>query len=269
MSRLFVFCAALLFSASAVAEERLSCKLEELRNEAGFGFEVRVAISPNSPQVPRGSFLTGARCDFKKVQGNPLTDPDRDRQEGYTSSNDGPGYRCFVAPNEVSAYSVTLQAVVCKRAPGLMPPPPGRAPFSNEGLGGSTVVTALNGRDASAALPLDYRLCNTIGGADLAVVVAPNKDPFRLPFGVCIDMKRPQGLAIRTPETVIINESGYYRAFPAGTFKRTRKVRLRMINEERLDQRNIPSRVIIGNYEPHSSICKLEQQPDGPALHKS
>ena len=263
-------CAALSLSVQVVAAEGLSCKLEELNGSGGFGYDVSVAVSPNSAQIPRGSFLTGAHCIFKKVQGNPLTDPDRDRQEGYISTSDGPGYRCFVAPNSSSAYSVTLQALVCRGATVPIYPPPqgGSAPISNEGLGGNTVVIAINGRNPSAALPLDYRLCNTTGGAELGIDIAPGKT-IRLPFGSCIDTKRPSGLAFRTTETVIINESGYYRAFPAGTFRKTRKVRLRMINEDKLDQRNIPTRVIIGAFMSHTANCHAEQQPGGPILHKS
>jgi hypothetical protein len=117
-------------------------------------------------------------------------------------------------------------------------------------------------------LPVDYRLCNTVGGADIAVIDAGDAKPLFVPMGTCVETKKPAGMAFRTPDTVVVNESGFYRAFPADTFPRTRKVRLHMAADEKLDQ-TLRGRVTIADPQPATADCALPPWQGGPKVDPS
>lgn len=268
--RLLVTVAFLATVAPAAAADRIGCTLMEASGKGGYGAKVDVEISSRAAppnRIPDGWIPVGpGTCAFTK---GVEQDPDEWRIEGALAAGDGLGSHCVVQANSHVNYpAVKLQLWVCGIAPGAPGNSTKRAPFSNDGLGGNTVVLAINGSDPKKSLPVDYRLCNTAGGADIAVVDAGGVKPLFVPMGTCVEAKKPAGMAFRTPDTVVVNELGFYRAFAAGAFPRTRKVRLHMTADEKLDQ-TLRGRVSIADPKLATADCALPPWQGGPKVDPS
>lgn len=256
--------------APATAGDRIACTLMEAAGQGGYGGKVDVEISSRaaSPnRIPDGWVPVGAgTCTFTK---GVEQDPDDWRMEGALAAGDGLGSHCVVKANSHVHYPlVKLQLWVCGIAAGAPGNTTRRAPFSNEGLGGNTVVLAINGSDPKKALPVDYRLCNTAGGADIAVVDNGAAKPLIVPMGTCVETMKPAGVAFRTPYTVVVNETGFYRAFAGRTFRGARKVRLRMAPDEKLDQ-TLRGRVIVADATLATAACAFPPWQGGPRVDPS
>lgn len=270
LRRILITVAVLVSVAPAVAADKIGCTLMEASGKGGYGDTVDVEISSRAAppnRIPDGWIpVGGGTCTFTKGLEQ---DPDDWRSEGALTAKDGLGSHCAVKANSHVHYpSVKLQLWVCGISAGAPGNTTKRAPFSNEGLGGNTVVLAINGSDPKKALPVDYRLCNTAGGADIAVVDAGAAKPLIVPMGTCVETMMPAGVAFRTPYTVVVTESGFYRAFAGRTFRGARKVRLHMTADEKLDQ-NLRGRVAIAAATPTTAACAFPPWQGGPKIDSS
>ena len=256
--------------APATAADRIACTLMEASGQGGYGAKVEVEISSRAAppnRIPEGWIPVGAgTCTFTRGFEQ---DPDDLRMEGALAAADGLGSHCVVKANSHVHYPlVKLQLWVCGIAAGAPGNTTKRAPFSNEGLGGNTVILAVNGHDPKKPLPVDYRLCNTAGGADIAVVDNGGAKPRIVPMGTCLETAKPAAVAFRTPYTVVVNETGFYRAFVGRTFRGVRKVRLYMTPDEKLDQ-TLRGRVDVADATMATAACAFPPWQGGPQVHPS
>ena len=256
-----------LLSTNAGAQS-LDCVAVDGQNSTGLNFEV--AAPPPGTAPPSGYIVVGGSCDVRP--------PGRESRALLRFAGvEGDRYVCRVeaidreqSPTTVFAKASAIACRVTAHAvtPTPIPHQPRRALVSNWGLGGNTVVAAINGREVTAALPVDYRICNTAGGAPLGVDVAPDRSlPLR--FGACLDLPAPRGLAFRTSDTVVVDEAGYYRPFAKGTFKNTaRRRHFKPSDEDKLDQSQT-TRVFIGKAAFFAADCFAKAQPGAPLLDQS
>jgi hypothetical protein len=195
---------------------------------------IKMADAPAS--VPRHFKITGGGCNFEP------TDGAADGRAPVIFMPEDGGYTCKMQSTSTVFAKVTAYAIAC----GIAEPNKGaRVPFSNVGLGGNTVAVA---RSGAGPIPYSIRICNVSGGQPIAVVLS-DSDTRNVAVNNCLSVDTPQRAFFRTPNTVDVDEFGYYSLFQVGTFSKTPQVG----TPAPVDQKK---RIDVGSFRSAAANCQ-------------
>ncbi|HEX4409957.1 MAG TPA: hypothetical protein VH206_14390 [Xanthobacteraceae bacterium] len=213
---------ALLFviaATSGVSAQTLQCETGTTNGSGVYNGaqEVVVDRSNSNPKLDASDTIVAGGCDFQTWLGTPGSPHPEEPSVLFWQKSIANGYSCKAGARTANAFVLTTAKIVgCHIVPDLTPAGPS-APFSNLGLGGSTVAVA---RTTKGPVPYGIRACNLLGGADIAFDIGLSQDVV-VKMGSCLEVDQPARVFFRTPDTVTVDEFGSYALFAPGILSQT------------------------------------------------